>query len=93
MKRKSPRRTHQPVVKERKLGREKAWGRAFKDGLIEIDPRLRGLPRLEILVHEHMHIQDWNMSEEEVLKRSRALAKFLHSNRVRIIEEGDRLLP
>jgi hypothetical protein len=94
MKRKGPRKPHvPPVVVVRKLGREKAWGRAHKNGLIELDPRLTGLGKLEILIHEYMHVQDWAMPEDEVVKRSRALAKFLHKNRVRIIEEGDRLLP
>jgi hypothetical protein len=94
MKRKAPRRSHQPpTLVVRKLGREQAWGRAFQNGVIEVDPRLTGLGKLEILIHEYMHVQDWAMPEAEVLKRSRTLAKFLHKHRVRIIEAGDKLLP
>lgn len=94
MKRKAPRRPHQsPVVKERKLGREKAWGLAHPNGLIEIDPRVSGLGKLELLTHEFFHLENWEATERDVTRRSRKLARFLHRNRVRIIEEGNRLLP
>jgi hypothetical protein len=93
VKRKAPRRPHVPVVTERKLGREKAWGFAYKNGDIEIDPRLKGLSRLEILLHEQFHVLDWEMSEAEVTRRARKVAKFLHANNVRIIEPGNQLCP
>jgi hypothetical protein len=93
MKRKAPRRPHVPIVTERKLGREKAWGFAHEDGKIEIDPRLSGLGKLELLLHEWKHVDDWNAAEETVRRWARKLAKFLHKNNVRIIEKGDKLLP
>lgn len=94
MKRKTPRRKHLvPQVVERKLGRHRAWGFAHEHGLIEIDERAKGLGKLELLLHEHFHLLDWNMSEAEVTRRARKVAKFLHKNNVRIIEPGDTLLP
>lgn len=96
MKRKGPRRKHvvpRVLVRERKLGKHQAWGLAHKHGVIEIDPRLKGLARLEILVHEFLHLLDWQMPENEVESRGKRLAEFLHKNRVRVIEEGDTLLP
>lgn len=93
MKRKAPRRPHTPTVVVRKLGREKAWGLAHENGVIELDPGLSGLAKLEILLHEEMHLADWNMDERTVTNRARKLAKFLHRNNVRIIESGDTLAP
>ena len=35
-------------IKYRKLGKEKAWGIAHSDGLIEIDPSVKSKKHLEI---------------------------------------------
>ena len=39
-------------IKYRKLGKEKVWGLAHSDGVIEIEERLKGKKHLEIIVHE-----------------------------------------
>ena len=43
-------------IKYRKLGKEKVWGVAHSDGLIEIEERLKGKKHLEIIVHEVLHL-------------------------------------
>ena len=44
-------------VKERKLGREGAYGQAWKSAaLIEIDPRQTERARLDTLIHETLHV-------------------------------------
>jgi hypothetical protein len=93
VKRKTPRRKHVPRVVVRKLGREKAWGIAHEDGLIELDPGLSGLAKLDVLLHEWRHVTNWDAPEKEVEKWAESLAQFLHKNNVRIIEAGDRLAP
>lgn len=95
MKRKGPRRKHEPPrVITVKLGRERAHGMAFyKQNLIALDARLHGLPKLEVLIHEWVHIFDWCIPEKIVNDFARKLAVFLHKHGVRIIEEGDRPLP
>lgn len=64
-------------VVKRKLARQKAYGLAHSDGIIEIDERLKGRKLLEILIHEAMHILNPVMEEEEVIKQSKALTKLL----------------
>jgi hypothetical protein len=95
MKRKGPRRKHEPPrVIMVKLGRERAHGIAFyKENLIALDERLHGLPKLETLIHEWMHIYDWVIPEQTVDAFARKLAVFLHKHGVRIIEQGDKPLP
>ena len=45
------------ILKERKLGRERASGQAYPDdGLIEIDPRLTPRQWLSTLIHEAVHM-------------------------------------
>jgi hypothetical protein len=82
----------QPRVIVRKLGRQNAWGLAHLDAnLIEIDPRLTGLAKLEVLIHERLHILEWAIPESEVYAAARQIALFLHTHGVRIIESGDSL--
>jgi hypothetical protein len=48
-----------PKVIVRKLGREGAWGQCYYDPVaptVEIDPRLGAKRRLEVLVHEAVHL-------------------------------------
>ena len=48
-----------PKVIVRKLGREGAWGQCHYDPAaptVEIDPRLGAKRRLEVLVHEAVHL-------------------------------------
>lgn len=66
-----------PKVTERKLGKHKADGLCWQDGNIEIDSRLRGCYRLEILCHETLHHMFSAMTEEEVIKHARVLSKVI----------------
>ncbi len=62
----------------RKLGREKAQGQAFKsDRLIELDPRLRGFEVLDTAIHEIIHCQCPDMSEEAVNANATEMADLL----------------
>lgn len=53
-------------VVERKLGRQKALGQAYSDGLVEIDPRQRSRGLLNTIVHECLHVLLPNASESRV---------------------------
>lgn len=75
-----------PIVSERKLGREQADGLYHSDGLIEIDPRIKGKKRLDTLIHEHLHHYLPNMPEDDVTKLATSIANALWANRVRIID-------
>jgi hypothetical protein len=61
----------------KKLGREQAHGIAESDGVIYIDPRLKGRKLLEIYIHETMHILNPEDSEEQIVDKSVTLTKML----------------
>lgn len=61
----------------KKLGREQAHGIAESDGVIYIDPRLKGRKLLEIYIHECTHLLYPDASEEEVVEKSIVLTKLL----------------
>lgn len=61
----------------KKLGREQAHGIAESDGIIYIDPRLRGRKELEILIHEAYHLLQPEAEEDEVIEKSVTLTKLL----------------
>lgn len=89
----TPRPTYRPTnrlpeVKERKLGRHKADGLYLPDGTIEIDPRIRGKRRLEVLIHEIDHHLHPEKTEEAVTKDAEKIAEILWRERVRIIDEA-----
>lgn len=73
-------------VIKRKLGREKAYGLAHSDGIIEIDERLKGRKLLEILIHEALHILNPTHEEDEVVKQSKALTKLLWKEGYRLTD-------
>ena len=76
----SKRRKSKPSVKVvwRKLGRERAWGQAtIGEDLIEIDPRLGAKRQLEVLCHEQVHLCFPQLSEPEVDRAGKVLAKML----------------
>lgn len=79
------------TIVRRKLGKHRAHGLAHEHGLIEIDERLTGLAKLQILIHEWLHVFEWIIPEEVVHEMSSKLALFLHKNGVRLIEKGDTL--
>ena len=65
-------------IKVKKLGKEKADGLAFKDDrLIYIDPRLKGIGLLETLIHEILHCQQPDLSEETVTSNAKEMADLL----------------
>lgn len=60
-------------IVERKLGRERAWGQYWTDGLIELDPRMLSKKYLRVLIHEGSHKLFPSFSETEIER----IAKFL----------------
>jgi hypothetical protein len=66
------------MLKERKLGRERARGQAFvEDGLIEIDPRLEPRQWLSTLVHEAVHMAFPDAPEYRVAAAERIITRIL----------------
>lgn len=71
----------------RKLGKEKAWGQALiEDNTIEIDPRLRARKKMQILIHEALHLLNPEWSESKVIEQSTKLAKLLWSQHYREVD-------
>lgn len=52
------------------------WAYA-KEGQIYIDTTCIGLKRMEVIIHEALHILDWNKTEEEVEREAVVIAKTL----------------
>jgi predicted SprT family Zn-dependent metalloprotease len=68
----------------RKLGREAAWGQAFiGEDRVEVDPRLGALRQLEVIIHEVCHICHPEMTEKEVDRTGKTIAKVLWSENYR----------
>jgi len=72
-----------PKVTERKLGRHQAIGLWHPDGRIEIDPRIEGELRLDVLIHEFSHERHPHWTEEKVSSEATIMAAFLWKNGVR----------
>jgi len=73
----------------RKLGKERAWGQAHIDepgGLIELDSTLKGAKKLEILLHEILHILNPEWSETKVIKQSKKIKKVLWNQNYRQVD-------
>ena len=75
----------------KKLGREQAHGIAESDGIIYIDPRLRGRKELEILIHETYHLLEPEASEEQVIEKSVILTKLLWKMGYRKVDNSKHL--
>lgn len=75
----------------KKLGREQAHGIAESDGVIYIDPRLKGRKLLEIYIHEVMHLLYPEASEEEVIEKSVILTKLLWRLGYRMVDNSKHL--
>jgi len=70
----------------RKLGKERAWGQAtIGEGLIEIDPRLGAKRQLEVLCHEQVHLTFPELSEKDVDRAGKDLARLLWAENYRRI--------
>ena len=78
-------------IKYRKLGKERAWGIAHSDGLIEIDPSIKGKKHLEIIIHEILHLLWFEASEEEIERKSIILTKALWKENYRRVEINEDL--
>jgi hypothetical protein len=67
-----------PILKERKLGRERVAGQAFPDdGLIEIDPRLTPRHWLSTLVHEAVHMAFPQAPQQPTTRVNRVITQRL----------------
>ncbi len=56
-----------PVIKEKKLGRDKAYGLAWSaEGFIEIDPRQDAKEYLDTLIHEMLHCYFPELEENDI---------------------------
>ncbi len=73
-------------IKEKKLGRERAWGLCYSDGLIEIDPRMKSKKYLVILIHELLHHLEPGWSENKVDKTSIFLGNIIWEKNYRRIQ-------
>ena len=79
------RRKSKPVkVVWRKLGKVKAWGQAtIGEGLVEVDPRLGAKRQLEVLIHEVTHLAHPGMSEADVDRTGKMIARVLWAENYR----------
>lgn len=74
-------------VVERKLGRERAYGQAWKgEGWIEIDPRQKSKTYLNTLIHEAMHLLEPDWSESRVTRTANKLAALIWEKNYRRIQ-------
>ena len=65
-------------IRFRKLGKEKAYGLAHVSArLVELDPNQRGFDLLDSAIHEIMHIQIPDLSEEAVTNNATEMADLL----------------
>lgn len=63
---------------ERKLRREGADGQADNiHKTIEIDPRVSEERRMVVMVHEALHLADWDMPEEKVTTMAEFIGPIL----------------
>lgn len=90
----SPRRS-KPAAKVvwRKLGREQAWGQAtIGENLIEVDPRLGAKRQLEVLCHEQVHLTFPQLSEPDVDRAGKDLARLLWAQNYRrvLLDKNDK---
>jgi len=66
-----------PTITERRLGQHKAHGLCWADGKIEIDSRLRGKKRLEIVCHEILHHLYPELVEAKILQAGKIMGNAL----------------
>ena len=71
----------------KKLGREQAHGIAESDGIIYLDPRLKGKKHCEILIHECLHLLYPTDSELAIIKKSITLTKVLWKEGYRRVDD------
>ena len=71
------------------MGREQAHGIAESDGIIYLDPRLKGKKHLEICVHECLHLLYPNDTELAIIKKSITLTKVLWKEGYRRVDDSN----
>jgi len=70
--------TKEITIKEKKLGRQKAWGISYEElQHIELDTRLVGKSHLETVLHELAHLDNPEWSESKVTRISKRNANIL----------------
>lgn len=75
-------------VTHRKLGKHKADGLAWvEEKHIEVDTTLTGRKRLEIMIHELLHVLNPEWSESKVIKQSKRISSVLWRERYRRLEQ------
>jgi hypothetical protein len=74
-------------VRERKLGRERAYGLYHEEGLIEIDPRIDPKNYLRVLIHEYLHHYFPSWVEKKVDTVSTDLGEFLWTHSYRKVSQ------
>lgn len=73
-------------LRERKLGREDAWGVSwFEHKLVEIDPRQNSKSRMNTIIHEALHQSDDKMSERKIRHAARIITELLYGDGYRRI--------
>ncbi len=66
------------TVQSKKLGKLRAYGVAyFGSALIQLDPRLTGKHHLETAIHEVLHLQNPEWSENMITKKAKQMCKVL----------------
>ena len=76
----------------KKLGRERAWGQAdLGEGVVELDPRLKGRKHLNVCIHEVLHIQNPEWSETEVINKANELASVLWREHYRRVDNSTKI--
>ena len=77
-----------PSIVERKLGRERAVGLAYRSARrIVVDPRRGQRARLDTLMHEALHIAAPEWSEDRVSEVAGMLCKVAWKDRYRRVEK------
>jgi hypothetical protein len=71
----------------KKLGREQAHGIADSDGIIYIDPRLKGKKHCEILIHETLHLLNPTDDEKAIIRKSVTLTNILWKENYRRVDD------
>ncbi|HEY9701004.1 MAG TPA: hypothetical protein V6C58_01065 [Allocoleopsis sp.] len=71
------------------LGQYKAVGLAWKeDRVIAIDKRLKGIDKIDVSIHELLHVIYPDLTEEEVTKGATEIAQVLWDMGLRFADNG-----
>jgi hypothetical protein len=74
-------------LRDRKLGKEAAYGLAHYPDTIEIDPRQHSKERLDTVLHEGIHLILPDATEEETVAYANLLSDLLWRDHWRRIEK------